>query len=49
MTNNTLENPVCVQRTGRWIEQLVSREIYLNQTHLVEELVLKANPEGRKG
>ena len=36
MTNNTLENQ---------IEQLVNREIYLNQSHLVEELILKPNPE----
>jgi hypothetical protein len=45
MTNNTLENPVCVQRKGRRIEQLVSREIYLNQSHLVEDLILKPNPD----
>ncbi len=63
MTNNTLENPVCVlclcvpvcvqrtgrarrqERTGRRIERLVSRESYLNQPHLVEELILNANPD----
>lgn len=36
MTNNTLENR---------IEQLVNREIYLNQSHLVEDLILKPNPD----
>jgi PleD family two-component response regulator len=36
MTDNTLENR---------IEQLVSREIYLNQSHLVEDLILKPNPD----
>jgi hypothetical protein len=36
MTNNTLENR---------IEQLVSREIYLNQSYLVEDLILKPNPD----
>lgn len=36
MTDNKLENR---------IEQLVNREIYLNQSHLVEELILKANPD----
>ena len=36
MTNNTLENR---------IEQLINREIYLNQSHLVEDLILKPNPD----
>lgn len=36
MRNNTLENR---------IEQLVSREIYLNQSHLMEDLILKPNPD----
>lgn len=36
MTDNTLENR---------IEQLVNQEIYLNQSHLVEDLILKPNPD----
>lgn len=36
MTNNTLESR---------IEQLVSREIYFNQSHLMDDLILKPHPD----